>query len=921
MKNFFIVCFLLFSVSLEAVPSDSLTRDSRIISGKLGNGLTYYIRSNRIPEGKIHFRLIVNAGSTSESDAQQGLAHFLEHIAFKGSDSFPPGELIPELEAAGVKLGRDLNARTKTDETVYYLNIASGRSDLGLQVLRDWAGGLSLDSSMIEQERGVILEELRLGQGANTRMREKYYPVLLGGSLYPDRFVIGKEDVIADFPQEELRKFYKDYYRPGNMAVVIIGDMDEEKMRQEVIRKFKNIPVVFPVSQQPDVHIPGHKEVKVAVVTDPETTVSAVELFYKHEPLKIITCSDFRKHLCHSLFASILNIRLQEIGDFPEAPFTEAEAGYSSFNRGCDVYSSYAKAIPGKEMEALKRLLYENKRMQNHGVSVSELKQAKKKILAGYERRYADRSKINSEDLADLCQVDYLYGEPITTIESDYKLVRELLPGITPGEIQGLCREYFTDDNRVVVITAPETEKIKYPSETEIQTLVRNFHQEKTIPYKEQKLPEELMAEIPSPGKILREKRDEHSGIITWTLSNGSKVLLKNGDFNNTVIFKAIGDGGYSMFSPECDSSAMMVSEISDILGVAGLSIAQMCKILTGCRISVSHSVGLYDQSMSGYFGVNDMKEFFQLLHLYHVSPSFGQEVFQRWQGSRQNRIVSLEKDPEYYFNRQIDSIMMAGNPGRALQKSGKIIPDTVVAVYRTLFSAPEGFTYIFAGNFTPEEIKPYVLSYLAGIPTGGKKKQSVPRHLKYPQAPARYIFYKGQENKASVVLRFIKKAKWDEYRSYCLNIFSELLSSRLFKTVREDMGGVYGVHLSDAVYRKHDPYAFFEISFGTNVKMWKEVCRRTLNEMQKLMTEGPTQEELERVKQKRRQSYAINLQDNRVWASRMSAAALYGDYPGILLDRGGIIERLTVKDIKEAAREYLDPSCPLTFVLLPEKE
>ncbi len=226
---------------------------------------------------------------------------------------------------------------------------------------------------------------------------------------------------------------------------------------------------------------------------------------------------------------------------------------------------------------------------------------------------------------------------------------------------------------------------------------------------------------------------------------------------------------------------------------------------------------------------------------------------------------------------------------------------------------------YIFAGNFTPEEIKPYVLTYLAGIPGTGKKKQSIPRHPTYPSAPAEYIFYKGQEDKVSVVLRFIKKADWDEYQSYCLNIFSELLSSRLFKAIREDMGGVYGVHLSDAVNRRHDPYAFFEISFGTNVKIWKEVRERTIAEMQKLITEGPTQEELERVKQKRRQSYAVNLQDNRVWASRMSAAALYGDYPGILLERGKMIERLTVKDIQKAARKYLDPSRPLTFVLLPE--
>lgn len=911
---------LLGLLGLKAAPVDSLVRDTRFISGKLRNGLTYYLCPNQVPKGKIHFRLVVNAGSTSESDAQQGLAHFLEHIAFKGSDSFPPGKLIPELEAVGVKLGRDLNARTKTDETVYYLDIAAEKSDLGLQVLRDWAGGLLLDSLMIEQERGVILEELRLGQGANTRMREKYYPVLLGGSPYPNRFVIGKEEVIATFPQEELRKFYRDCYRPDRMALVIIGDLDVENMRREVIQRFGDLLLPSKPLRLPDLRVPGHTEMKVAVVTDPEATTSVVELFYKHEPFKVATPEDFRKHLCHALFSTVLNMRLQERIDLPEAPFTESEAGYGSFNRGCDVYSAYAKAVAGKEMEVLRTLLYENKRMGDHGVSSSELKRAEKKVSAGYERRYTDRLKLNSAGLADLCQVEYLYGEPAVAIESEYKMAKAFLAEITPEEIRDLCKEYFTDRNRVVVITAPQREGVTYPSANEVQKLVGNFYREKTEPYTEQHLPETLMTDIPVPGKILREDTEKRSGIVSWTLSNGARVLLKTGDFNNTVIFRAVRDGGYSLFSPDCDSSALVVSEIADVNGVAGLSIAQMRKILTGCRISVSQSVGCYEHAMAGYFAGNDMEEFFQLLHLYQVAPSFEPDVFQRWQKLRRDRMIALEKDPDDYFNRQIDCVMTAGNPDRPLREAGKITLDTIAAVYKRLFCEPEGMTYIFAGNFVPEDIKPYVLTYLAGIPTEGQKRQSIPRHREYPQAPAEYVFHRGQEDKASVVLRFVKKADWDEYQSYCLNIFSELLSSRLFKAVREDMGGVYGVHLTDAVNRRHDPYAFFEVSFGTNVKMWKEVRQRTIIEMQKLMTDGPTREELERVKQKRRQSYAVNLQDNRVWASRMSAAALYGDYPGILLERGEMIERLTVEDIQKAARKYLDPSLPLTFVLLPEE-
>lgn len=923
-KFFFNLFFLFFF--LHTVCSYAVEHEGNVIKGKLSNGLTWYIKSNAVPANKVHFRLIVNAGSTSESDTQQGLAHFLEHMAFKGSASFPPGTLIKQLESAGVKLGRDLNARTLTDETIYYLTIASDKCELGLQVLQDWAGNLLLDSAMIEQERGVILEELRLGRGVQTRLREQYYPVLFGQSVYSRRFVIGKEEVISAFPHKELKKFYSDCYRPERLAVVVIGDIDTVAMRKEIEARFGSLPVGPEPVLLPDVSVLQHNDLKVAVITDPEATGSVVQLFYKHPPLELKKQSDLKRNICHSLFSSILNMRLAEITEAGNAPFTYAESGYSSFNRGCDVYSNFAEALPGQELEALRTLLAEDRRVAVHGVTAAELKRAKRKVFARYERRYADRDKIPSSGLADECQVDFLHSEPLTGITAEYQLVQSILPEIGIRDINSLCGEYFTDSNRVIVISGPEKEGLVYPSDNEIRRMTDEMGSAMPEPYRDENLPEELISRLPAAGEIIKERKNKTTGITEWQLSNGARVMLKPTDFNNTVIFKAAGDGGYSVFPDSYDLSAKFATDIQDKSGVAGMSISRLRKILSGCNISVSQTIELYEQSMSGYFPVSDMKEFFQLLYLYHTSPYFDSIAFQRFISAQQARNAVKDEEPERYFSTQTDSVLNVANPRMNIKPTDDNLSDVsldkINEVYSKLFGDPQGMNYVFAGNFTIEQIKSFVLTYIGGIPAGEQRKHpSVPQKMSYPDGPSEHIFYKGLENKVSVEMKFIKKADWNEKGSYCFNIFTELLSSRLFKALREDMGGVYGVHLTDRINNGHDRYAFFSMEFGTNTVIWKAVCQRALAETKRLIAEGPTQEELDRVKEKRKQSFVSNMHDNRAWASRMLDAACHGGKVENFINRRELIENLTVEDVLSAAKHYLDVDSVLTFTLLPESK
>jgi len=908
-------------------PKAIIPIDNKTIKKTLDNGFTYYIRQNKAIGNKVELRLVINAGSILETDKQQGLGHFLEHMSFNGTKSFPNAEMIKVLEGMGVRFGRDLNAYTSFDETIYYLPIASDKVSVGLTVLEDWAMNLTLSEKEINRERGVVIEELRLGKGASTRIREKYLPVLLSGSLYPLRLPIGKEDVIKNFTSDELRSYYKEWHRPDLMAIMVIGDIDPKEIEKEIIQKFSVYKMPENSKPRPTNPIPNHKETRFIIATDKESSGCSVEISYKHKPQKTKTQQNYVKHnIYNALYSSMINDRLSELLEKEEPPFSEAESGYSNYFREVDTYSSYARCAPTGVLNAFHALITENERIRRYGFTNNELERAKKKLLSRYERWYNEREKTASDLFADEYQVNYLSGKPIPGIEYEYQLVQNILPTITTKKLNGLAELYMTKKNRTIIVTGPESSSISYPKQKDFMTLLNNVGKEKIQLYNEGKVATELMSGIPKVGTILSERNIPETGLIEWKLSNGATVVLKKTDFkNDQVLFRATSNGGFSMYPADDDMSALYATRIQDGSGVNGINNTQLKRLMAGKELSLTQSLVLYNESMSGKYSLKDCEDFFKLVYLYHTAPYFNKNAFNKLMKNERTEYAKLLDDPNNYFNYQVEQIMNNGNPRRnrwpVKENLDKTDFSRAADIYKSRFGSASGFTYVFVGNIDFSTIKPFILTYIGGIPENKEKQGYVEQNFTSLSGPTSQTFYKGTDDKANVAIRFIKTATWDKQKAYAYDAYIEILKTRLFESLRREMSGVYGVRVSGKVNRNHEPEASLSLSFGTNTVSYEKLYERAIFEIKRLIKDGPTNEEIEQVKEKKRVTLSSDIKENTTWLLDIYYAYRYGDKVETKEERAQAIEQLTSEKIKEAANEYIDTDKPLKFILLPEKK
>jgi zinc protease len=486
----FISSFVLAGLNAQNIKlDDTIPPDPNIKIGKLENGLTYYIKQNKKPEQRIELRLAVNAGSVCETDGQQGLAHFVEHMCFNGTKNFPSNKIIDMLEEMGVKFGAELNAFTSFDQTIYMLKVPTDKEEWinrGFQVLEDWAHQVTLDDNEIDKERGVIVEEWRLGLGADDRMQTKYIPVLLKGSKYADRLPIGKVDVIKSFPHDTLRSFYKTWYRPDLMAVVIVGDIDPKVAEDKVKEYFDRIPSAVNPKTRVEFPIPGNTDPLISVVTDKEAMDYSAIVFFKHPKSDKGLYGDYREQIMQSLYTGMLNKRLREIAQKPESPFLGSGTGYGSFiGRSVDAYQLMVSAKENQIEKSLEVVLTENERVRRFGFLASELEREKKDMLTMLEKMAKEADKTESSSYADEYTRNYLDKEPIPGIQKEFEITREFLPGISLDEINKLGKELVTDDNIVALVTAQEKQGVNVPSESQVLGIIKSVKDMKIEAYAE----------------------------------------------------------------------------------------------------------------------------------------------------------------------------------------------------------------------------------------------------------------------------------------------------------------------------------------------------------------------------------------------------------------------------------------------------
>ncbi|MGH9949071.1 MAG: M16 family metallopeptidase [Pyrinomonadaceae bacterium] len=919
--------FLAAAAVAQVNLSAPIPTDPNVRIGKLGNGLTYYIRKNSKPENKVELRLAVNVGSTSERNDQQGLAHFLEHMAFNGTKNFQKNELVSFLQSIGVRFGADLNAYTSFDETVYILSIPTEKKELidkGLLVLNDWASSITLDPEEIQKERGVVLEELRLGTGAEQRMRDRYFPKIFKGSAYAERLPIGHKEILEKFDPKLLTEFYEDWYRPDLMAIIAVGSLDVDEMEKKIKANFAGVKAKRKEKQKPVVTVPDHKETLIAVETDKEASNTSAQLIFKKPIERPKIKKDLRGQLVKNFFNGMLNARLDEIRQGPNPPFVFGGAGFGGFVRNKGAYSVFSITDTASVSSAIKVFLDENNRVKQFGFTPAEFERQKERYFVSLENNFKEREKTESWIFAGQYVSHFLEGNPAAGIEFQYNFAKAVVPTLTLKEINDLAKDAITTENRVVVVTGPEKSGAIYPTQAEIVALLKQAETAKLTAYVDDAVEEVLVGDLPAKAKITEEKTDDKFGITYWTLSNGVKIVLKPTDFKaDQILMRSFSPGGLSIVADEKALSGNYLGQIAGESGLKKLSSAQLTKLLSGKRANASISVSDLYEYVNGSSTPKDFETMLQLAYLQFSDVNFDQAAFDSFFNKQRKFVGDLLANPQIYFSSEVGKIMSQNHPRSfgfpTLEQLDKIKLDDVKSIYTDRFSDASDFTFIFVGNFDNQNVKPLILKYLGNLPTKKRFEAWKDLGIRPPDGKVEKLIRKGVDQKSQVQIIFTGPAKFDRDEARSLSALGELLTIKLTEILREEKSGVYGVgangSLSKIPYERYN----FSIGFPCGPENVESLTAAALAEIVKVQKGEIEDKDIEKVKEARRIKAREDVKRNEYWSLEISRSLLQDVDLYSLDDLEKRINAITKEDLQAAAKKYVKLDERKQFVLLPE--
>ena len=912
-------------VSEVAPAPEKLPVDPAVKTGRLSNGLRYVIRENRRPEQRAELRLVVNAGSILEDDDQQGLAHFAEHMAFNGTRAFPKQDIVNFLEGIGMRFGPDLNAYTSFDETVYMLQAPTDSAHVlakSFQILSEWAHAVLFEDEDIEKERGVVVEEWRVGRGAGARMRDQQFPILFKGSRYAERLPIGQKAVLDTFQHESLRRFYKDWYRPDLMSVIAVGDFQADSIEAMIRRAFVPIPKAENPRPRTAYPVPYHEETLFAIATDPEATQSGVSIYFKQPVTPEGTVDAYRQSLMASLFNGMLNQRLHELTRKPDAPFLQGYSQQGRFVRTKEFYVLGAGVQEGGIARGLEALLIEARRVQQFGFLPSELARQKTQMLRGIEQAYRERDKTMSRAFASEYVRHVLVDEPIPGIEKERELYQMLLPGISLDDVNRLASEWITDGNCVVMASAPEKDGLDTPTEAELASAMARAQQQPVTPYEEDLLDAPLLAEMPMPAAIVSENHIAEIGVTEWTLGNGVRVVLKPTHFkNDEVLFTAFSSGGTSLV-PDADYiAAGMATSVVQQSGLGDFSAVDLNKKLAGKVARVSASISTLQETVSGSASPEDLETMFQLIYLTFTAPRADSSAYLAFQARMRAFVQNRSSSPEAVFSDTVQ-VTMAQNHHRARPMSLALIDEMdmnkSLAIYRDRFADASDFTFVFVGNFNPEQIKPLVQMYLGGLPGLHRNETWRDTGVRPPAGVVEKTVWRGQEPKAQVQLLFTGPFEWHAANRYVLGAMASVLEIKLREVLREDLGGTYGVGVRPS--RSLHPVSQYTVAvrFGCAPERVDELLGVVFAQIDSLKQYSVDDGYIHKVKEMDLRQREVQMKENGFWRSILEFYYQYGEDPTQVLSFvDEIIQPLTAADVQKAAQTYFNMGNYAQFVLL----
>jgi zinc protease len=908
--------------------SDLIPLDSAVRTGTLPNGLRYYIRRNPRPEKRLELRLVINAGAVLEDDDQKGLAHFTEHMLFNGTRRFAKNDIVSYLESIGVRFGADLNAYTGFDETVYILPVPTDKPGLverSFDVLEDWAGGALFDSTEVVKERGVVLEEWRSGLGAGARIRDKQFPVLFQGSRYAVRLPIGDTTILKTANPSPLKRFYQDWYRPNLMAVIAVGDYDPAEVEKLIRDRFGRLTNPPTVRQRPVVEVPGHDSTLITIVTDPEEQVSSIQLIYKHKPAPLARQSDYRMLLARRLYNQMLNSRLTEITRQPDAPFAFASSSYGAFVRSADVYFLSATVKDGGIQRGLEAILREARRVDQHGFLPAELERAKASQLRSLESAYQERDKSESGNFAAEYINHFLTGEPTPGIAWEFETAQRVLPTVTLEDVNSLGRQWITEVNRVVAVSAPTGPAAGVPSAGELLNTFRKVDGETVTAWTESVSEAPLVATAPPKGRVVEEKKVPELDMTDWKLSNGIRVLVKPTDFKaDEVQINGWSPGGTSLVSDADYVDASLAPITVPRGGVGSFDAIELGKKLAGKRAAVNFVIGNLNETITAGGSPRDLETILQLIFLKATAPRHDSVAFNALRAQFIPLLANRDKDPGQVFQDTIVITMQQNHP-RAQPLTAAMLQasryDRQYELYRDRFSDFSDFTFVIVGAVNVDSLKPLVEQWLGALPAAGRQEMWKDVGMKSPTGVIEKTVRKGVEPKAQTWVFFTGETTFDPASRYAMRSLYELLEMKLLENLREALGGTYSVNARGSLAKFPRPEYQFRINFGSSPDKAELLWKTVQAVIDTVKQNGATPEELQKVREQQIRTQEVSLKENSYWLGNISARTENGEDPrGLATYTQDFIEKLTSDQIRDAARKYLDLTRYARFVLLPER-
>ena len=926
------LCFMiLLALNAGAQQVQPLPIDPKVRFGKLDNGLTYYIRANKEPKQRADFYIAQNVGAILENDSQNGLAHFLEHMAFNGTKNFPGKGVINYLEKIGVKFGADVNAHTSLDETVYNLSdvptVRDGIIDSALLVLHDWSSFISLEDTEIDAERGVIREEWRQGAGADRRMWKESNKLKYPGSQYAIRDVIGDTAIINNFDHATIRDFYKKWYRPDLQAILIVGDVDVDKVEAKIKSLFKDIPKKENEAERIVYPIADNQKPIVSVVKDKEARMTRIELEYKHDKLPDnikLSMNGYAFNTINGLISTMIGNRFEEITQQADAPFVGAYANYGELVKSKDAFQLLAIPKEGQELTGLNALLLEAEKIKRFGFTNSELERAKTDFIKNVEKAYNERDNQKNNNLIEEYVRNFLNQESIPGIEWEYQTLQAMLPQLKLDMVNQVAKSYVTDTNMIVSIMAPDKEAVKIPTEEQIREAIDNSKKAELTAKAEEKSNRPLIDKAPKAGKVAKVSENKSLGTTEWTLNNGVKVVFKPTTFKkDEILLSAFSPGGLSKVSNPADlPSGMLAASIVSNNGLGQYNQIELNKILTGKIASVSPQIGAYDEGLNGNSSVKDFETMLQLVYLNFTAPRKDDNAFKAMMNGYRASLANAASDPRKAFSDTVNIMVTNHNPRTVLlglKTLDLIDQDKALAIYKERFALPADFTFIFTGNIDPanDSIKNAIVTYLGGLKSKKETEKFTDNNIRKPKGKVSNTFEKEMKiKKASNFILYSGSMPYTIKNRTAVTAIGSILSIRYLESIREKEGGSYGVGVRGSINNTPIEEATLLMQFDTDPLKQAKLISIIYSEVDEIVAKGPRVDDLQKVKENMLKKYTEDLAENGWWQSAVQR--FYQDKLNLVDDYKASVEALTPEVIQSTLKNIVSQGNVLEVVMKP---